>query len=425
MKTINSTIFSVALTLIIGTSAILSSCSEEETATKAKVNATEAADVTFNSATISVTIESVGTGPIKAKGVCYGPSSLPTVEDDTTMVEGDETTFSSYLSGLVNNTTYYARAYVINKAGVSYSNEVSFTTMDGLPTVTAELIAATYKRATTQLNIVSLGGSAVTNAGFVYSTEHAVPTTSDNMWVSDFIDSPIYNHFQDLNPGTTYYLRAFAQNNFGTAYSDVIQFTTKSAPSQITDVDGNTYDVVIIGDYAWLKDNLRVTRYNNGDVIGTTTVDITNEATPKYQWAYNNDEANAATYGRYYTHFAMADPRKVCPAGTHLSTHEEWTNLNNAPGITGVGAKIKATGTTYWNAPNTAAANEYGFNALGAGYRATNNSFASFKEHAYFLTEYEIDADRMVILNARYDNSFLWLPYMSKKNGYSIRCVVD
>jgi hypothetical protein len=86
----------------------------------------------------------------------------------------------------------------------------------------------------------------------------------------------------------------------------------------ITDIDGNVYNTVSIGGQCWMKENLKTTKYRNGESIGTTstaTLDISSETTPKYQWAYEGNESNVATYGRLYTWFAITDSRNVCPDG--------------------------------------------------------------------------------------------------------------
>ena len=115
-----------------------------------------------------------------------------------------------------------------------------------------------------------------------------------------------------------------------------------------TDGDDNNYPMVEIGTQIWLSENLKTTRYLNGDVIGTTTpstLDISNETTPKYQWACGNSEINVPEYGRLYTWYAIADSRKVCPAGWHVPSYDEWTILtdyltNNGFGYGGSGNDI-------------------------------------------------------------------------------------
>ena len=88
------------------------------------------------------------------------------------------------------------------------------------------------------------------------------------------------------------------------------------------DVDGYNYPVVQIGTQLWMAENLKTTKYRNGDPIGTTTPankDITTETEPKYQWAYNGDENNVTKYGRLYTWYAMADTRNLSPEGCRVN----------------------------------------------------------------------------------------------------------
>lgn len=87
-----------------------------------------------------------------------------------------------------------------------------------------------------------------------------------------------------------------------------------------------------IGTQVWMVENLKTTKYNNGDFIGTTsptTLNIEAESSPKYQWAYDSNENNVSTYGRLYTWFATTDSRNICPTGWHIPTDAEWTTLVN------------------------------------------------------------------------------------------------
>ena len=100
----------------------------------------------------------------------------------------------------------------------------------------------------------------------------------------------------------------------------------------ISDIDGNVYKIIKLGDQWWMAENLKVTKYSNGDLIGTTipaTLDILGESTPKYQWAYDGNENNVSTYGRLYSWYAATDNRNVCPAGWHVPGDSEWTILTD------------------------------------------------------------------------------------------------
>ena len=111
------------------------------------------------------------------------------------------------------------------------------------------------------------------------------------------------------------------------------------------------YTTVTIGTQVWMAENLKTTKYSNGDSIGTTspaTLDISIESAPKYQWAYDGNESNVTTHGRLYTWYTVTDSRNVCPIGWHLPTDAEWSTLTTYLGGEGVAAnkKLSDTGRT-------------------------------------------------------------------------------
>src|SRR5664280_2965928 len=122
---------------------------------------------------------------------------------------------------------------------------------------------------------------------------------------------------------------------------------------KVRDGDGNLYNTITIGTQVWMAENLKATKYLNGEIIGTTTANILEESSPKYQWAYGNDENNVPTYGRLYTWYAVTDSRSVCPTGWHVPIDTEWNALTTYLGGESVAAgKQKETGTTHWTTPN-------------------------------------------------------------------------
>ena len=177
-------------------------------------------------------------------------------------------------------------------------------------------------------------------------------------------------------------MRAYATNSKGTAYGAAESFKTLAISGGITygsmtDQDGNTYKTVTIGALTWMAENLKTTKYRNGELIGTTTpatLDITSEATPKYQWAYAGVEANAAIYGRLYTWYATTDSRNIAPAGWHVATDAEWMTLITNNGI-GIGGMYQEVGSEHWIIGNTNATNSTGFTALPSGQRFSGSPF--------------------------------------------------
>jgi uncharacterized protein (TIGR02145 family) len=210
------------------------------------------------------------------------------------------------------------------------------------------------------------------------------------------------------------------------------QETENATPggAAVTDIDGNVYKTVTIGNQVWMAEDLRTTHYRNGDVIGTTspaTLDISSESAPRYQWAYAGDENNVVTYGRLYTWFAATDSRNIAPTVWHVPTDAEWTTLANfLGGKNAAQGKLKEAGTIHWNGPNTDATNESGFTAIPGGNRWDKGKFIGLGDFAHWWTATEHDAERawrrILVKGAPADN---FEDYANKKIGWLVRCVRD
>ena len=181
----------------------------------------------------------------------------------------------------------------------------------------------------------------------------------------------------------------------------LLSFNTFS--QTVIDIDGNSYNTVVIGGVEWMAENLNVSHYKNGDVIPqiTDNTQWTNATTGA--WCYfNNNTANGPIYGKLYNFYAVNDSRGLAPDGWEVPTEEVCsdmftifdstypTNLSNNT----VGKDLKEIGTAHWNAPNTGATNSSGFTAFGGAYR--NNQTGTFTQPAfnslaYFWTATEID----------------------------------
>ena len=197
----------------------------------------------------------------------------------------------------------------------------------------------------------------------------------------------------------------------------------------ITDRDGNVYKTVTIGTQTWMSENIKTTKYQNGDLIGSTTtvsLDISNETTPKYQWSYGGNESNSDTYGRIYTWYAATDNRGICPAGWHLPTDAEWTTLTTYLGGESVaGGKLKETATTRWLSPNTDATNEVNFTALPGGYRNQNGEYTGIGNYGYWWSSTQNSMISAWNRSMSYGSSSVGRNASYERNGHSIRCVKD
>ena len=161
----------------------------------------------------------------------------------------------------------------------------------------------------------------------------------------------------------------------------------KTTPVSMTDKDGNVYTSVTIGTQTWLAENLKTTKFNNGDSIPTTTADVSAQSAPLYQWAYNDTVNYADIYGRLYTWYAATDSRNLCPTGWHVPSLAEWETLQSFLGGDSIaGGKLKEDGSAYWKSPNVGATNETGFTALPGGYRSQHGAYYDLTASGWWWT---------------------------------------
>ncbi len=229
-------------------------------------------------------------------------------------------------------------------------------------------------------------------------------------------------------------------------------------PGNVTDIDGNVYQTVIIGDQEWMAENLRVSKYNNGEAIPTGLGNTEWGNTTEGAYAIydhnasdtdgiNSPEEMLAAYGKLYNWYAVTDSRGLCPIGWSVPNDDDWTQLVNyvvAHGfpnsnvVNGAGNALKScrqvdspmggdcNKSTHprWNSHDTYYGfDEFDFSALPAGYRFSIGSFANvgFLGLWWSATEFS-DANAwfrgMVSLSgsvSRNENS--------KRYGCSVRCV--
>ncbi|MCK5149268.1 Ig-like domain-containing protein [bacterium] len=225
-----------------------------------------------------------------------------------------------------------------------------------------------------------------------------------------------------------------------TALATVTVSSGSFVTGTVTDIDGNVYRTVKIGNQWWMAENLKVTHYRNGHEIPTVT-DDTNWLNLRISacCAYNNDERYVTTYGRLYNWYAVDDSRNIAPEGWHVPTDEDWKELEIHLGMsqsdadslkwrgTIVGGKLKEMGITHWHTPNEGATNESGFSALPGGYRlGYSGSFHDLGGRAIFWTSTEHSNNYTWRRCLEYDNSGIYRGYNGyKRSGYSVRLIRD
>ena len=212
-------------------------------------------------------------------------------------------------------------------------------------------------------------------------------------------------------------------------FAFLIALTVDNKAQTVTDYDGNVYNTVTIGTQVWMAENLKVTHYRNGNAI-PNVIDASTWSNLTFgaRCYYDNDSVtNVGKYGALYNWYAVVDSSNICPLGWHIPTDTEWTTLTTYLGGTSVaGGKLKETGTTHWQSPNTGATNSSGFTALPGGFRYYDNgSFLSDAQYGFWWSATEVATTYAWDRYLTYNNTSVTWGSDKQKCGLSVRCVKD
>jgi len=377
-----------------------------------------------------------GNAAIKECGFCWNTKGDPTMDDFCVEAELTYMKLSAVIKGLSEGTTYYIRSYAINRAGVSYGEVRSFTTISyRLPVVNSPYIQDVSH------DMVVCGGARIVDdntdniisKGICWSTIKN-PTVNDSKTELGGGYGYIGATIEGLMPGTVYYFRAYAVNAAGTAYSG--NAAARTFDGFMTDYEGNIYSTVRLGNQEWINRNLRTAYFSNGDKISTTyppDLNTEQEENPLYQWAFKGEEEPAHLIigrGRLYTWFTASDNRNLCPAGWHLPTLDEWNEL-----IVHLGGETLSSGDLrecfnfHWNPdhPLFPGRDEGCFLPHQAGFREVNGLFLSgysYGTYWWSATE-ESSGNAFAIFYGPSDLDKVKPYEKTKKYGFSVRCVKD
>jgi uncharacterized protein (TIGR02145 family) len=195
----------------------------------------------------------------------------------------------------------------------------------------------------------------------------------------------------------------------------------------VKDNSGNVYKTITIGTQVWMTENLKTVKFNDGTDIPVVSDEKAWEAltTPGLCW-YNKDEkVNKNLYGGLYNWYAV-NTKKLCPKAWHVPSNAEVTTLMTClGGLSSAGGKLRETGTTHWEKPNTGATNKSGFTALPGGYRNNHGGFANIGFFGFWWSATEFVATAAYHFNINCASDNVLDVYSLKKNGYSVRCVKD
>ena len=249
----------------------------------------------------------------------------------------------------------------------------------------------------------------------------------------------LVNHI--LSPATVELEGADINNDGQVNILDVVQLVNiilGITENTVSDIDGNIYEIIQIGDQLWMAENLKVTHFNNGDEIPTGYSASEWETIYDDAYAiYEDDPANAEIYGNLYNYYAVDDSRGICPENYHIPTDDEWyVLLEYLGGDSGedwiiAGGKMKDVGIIedgdgLWYAPNKGANNESDFTAIPAGFRLNDGQYYESGYYGIFWSstaEYYTNAFFMWYL--LHDESKLYRGLFDSQTGLSVRCLGD
>jgi uncharacterized protein (TIGR02145 family)/uncharacterized repeat protein (TIGR02543 family) len=318
--------------------------------------------------------------------------------------------------------------------------------------VTSVVTDITANTATCGGEVLNEGSSSVIERGVVWSTSEN-PTIEDNEGI-------VYNgtglgswlsELTGLDPQTNYFVRAFAHNHVGTAYGEQISFITQQQGSftcgisTITDIDGNLYNTVLVGDQCWMKENLKTTRDAGGNSI---TRDC-----------YNNVTNNCNLYGGLYTWTTMMNGaassntnpsgvQGICPTGWHLPSNVEWSQLvdyvvsqgypNDMFNANGAGNALKScrqfnsplggncntSDHPRWNSNESHYGfDEFNFSGLPAGKSGLDGIFTTLGQWSYWWSTLDDFTTNAWGKTLNWGSGSLGGTSTNKGSGFSVRCL--
>ena len=194
----------------------------------------------------------------------------------------------------------------------------------------------------------------------------------------------------------------------------------------VEDIDGNVYATVTIGDQIWMKENLRTTKYNNGDLIPNISSYPQWDTLTQPAWAlYGNNGSFQNAYGKLYNGYAVEDQRNLCPTGWRIPDESDMDILlNHLGGDFYAARKLKEAGLISWNSPNDAT-NESGFTGRGGGLRQDDGVFTSLGNVAFYWQKNTDGSRYFTLINSTHMLTTYNALAPSFGYAFSVRCLKD
>jgi uncharacterized protein (TIGR02145 family) len=214
----------------------------------------------------------------------------------------------------------------------------------------------------------------------------------------------------------------------------------------VTDIEGNEYETMIIGDQHWMAENLRVTRYRDGTLIDSPGEDYDAwryNKTGAYSWYNADKEQYANAYGALYNWYATDNDAGLCPEGWRMPTDDDFKILEmylgmkydeaNAGGWRGSGSEVvnrlkstrtEADGHPFWaEGLNDRATNESGFSFIPGGLRTSTGYFVSLGRAGYLWSSTERNPEVVWARKMELDYDDVTRFALNKDLGFNVRCI--
>jgi len=191
------------------------------------ITTTSVTDISTTTAVSGGNVIDDGGELVVSKGVCWNTLENPEIDNNKTIETGGAVSFTSNISQLTPNTTYYIRAYATNSAGTGYGNSITFKTLGDKPATTA-VSATEITTSSATLSGTVNANSLTTKVSFEYGLSMNYGNSIDAVQspISDDSNSSVSVGVTGLNPGSIYNFRIKAENALGITYSDNMNFTT-------------------------------------------------------------------------------------------------------------------------------------------------------------------------------------------------------
>ena len=329
------------------------------------------------------------------RGVCWGTMPSPDIDGDHTTEETGIGSFSSTLVGLNPSTTYYVRAYAASDYGLAYGNELSFTTLSGIPVVTTAEVTDVTGNSALCGGTVTDGGLEITARGVCWSTSPN-PTLNDSHTADGTGTGSFTSSLTGLSASTTYYVRAYATNSYVTIYGGEQSFTTEAGGG--SGGDHAYVDLGLPSGLLWATCNVGAEAPEDyGDYFAW------DETQPKdtYDWStyqyYDGSNVTKYTGSDGLTTLLPEDDAATANWGSdwRMPTKEEWQELYNNTTVTwttqnGVNGRLftASNGNSLFLPAAGCRSSSYLYDAGSNGYYWSSSLYTGSPNYAWYFAFY-------------------------------------